>query len=209
MIASASSQNSPSADESQTHTRHAKIARRANLSRLPAVALSPKSQASSVRPASMKRGVTADRHETWVRDAMDADGVERAHSARTNDADADGEGVWSWRPDAGAKVGDDACITLVTGAKKHGPRGERAGNRNTIAQGRPDDLAEPVVTAACVFCCRRAMGAACTRPSLRPLYFEMALCGTNSDATGVARSRGRAFRSLVFRRLAFLGCLTN
>jgi hypothetical protein len=27
------------------------------------------------RPASMKRGVTADRHETWVRDAVDAGGV--------------------------------------------------------------------------------------------------------------------------------------
>jgi hypothetical protein len=26
------------------------------------------------------------------------------------------------------------------------------------------------------------MGAACTRPSLRPLYFEDALYGTNSDA---------------------------
>ena len=33
-----------------------------------------------------KRGVTANRHETWARDAMDALGVERASSARTNDA---------------------------------------------------------------------------------------------------------------------------
>ena len=63
----------------------------------------------------------------------------------------------------------------MTGAREPGPRGERAGNRNTIAQGRTDDLAEPVVTAACFFCCRRAMGAACTRSSLRPLYFEDAL----------------------------------
>jgi hypothetical protein len=70
----------------------------------------------------------------------------------------------------------------MTGARKPGPRGERERNRNTIAQGRPDDLAEPVVTAACFFSCRRAMGAACTRPSLRPLYFEKARYGTNSDA---------------------------
>jgi hypothetical protein len=28
----------------------------------------------------------------------------------------------------------------------------------TIAQGMPDDLAEPVVTAACFFFCRRAAG---------------------------------------------------
>jgi hypothetical protein len=33
-----------------------------------------------------QRGVTANRHETWARDAMDALGVERASSARTNDA---------------------------------------------------------------------------------------------------------------------------
>jgi hypothetical protein len=39
----------------------------------------------------------------------------------------------------------------------------------TIAQGMPVDLAEPVVTAACFFCCRRAMGEAITRHSLRPL----------------------------------------
>ncbi len=32
--------------------------------------------------------------------------------------------------------------------------------------------AEPVVTAACVFCCRRAMGAACTRHSPRPLDYR-------------------------------------
>jgi hypothetical protein len=34
----------------------------------------------------------------------------------------------------------------------------------------PDVLAGPVVTAACFPCCRRAMGAACTRHSLRPLF---------------------------------------
>jgi len=32
-----------------------------------------------------------------------------------------------------------------------------------------DVPAGPVVTAACFFCCRRAMGVACTRHSLRPL----------------------------------------
>jgi hypothetical protein len=47
------------------------------------------------------------------------------------------------------------------------------------------------------------MGEVITRHSLRPLYFEMALCGTNLDATGVARPRSRAFRSRAFRSLAF------
>ena len=71
-------------------------------------------------PASMKRGVTADRHETWVRDAVDAGGVERVHVARTNDADADGEVVWSWRSEAGAKsaesfADDGGNQAMVTG----------------------------------------------------------------------------------------------
>jgi hypothetical protein len=42
---------------------------------------------------------------------------------------ADGEVVWSWRPDAGAKLAMMLRITLVTGAKEPGPRGEREGNR--------------------------------------------------------------------------------
>jgi hypothetical protein len=51
-------------------------------------------------------------------------------------------------------------------------RGEHAISRNTIAHGTPDDPAEPLVTAACFFCCRRAMGEAFTRHSLRLFQFE-------------------------------------
>ena len=51
-------------------------------------------------PASMKRDVSADRHDTWGGDAMDAAARE------TNVAKADGEVVWSWRPKAGAKLAD-------------------------------------------------------------------------------------------------------
>jgi hypothetical protein len=36
----------------------------------------------------------------------------------------------------------------------------------------PDDLADPVVTAACFSFCRRAMGEAFTRRSLRPLHLR-------------------------------------
>jgi hypothetical protein len=42
-------------------------------------------------------------------------------------------------------------ISLMMGATKPGPQGERAISVKTIAQGMPDDLAEPVVTAACYF----------------------------------------------------------
>ena len=57
------------------------------------------------------------------------------------------------------------------GKKARSPRRSRI-SRKTIAQGMPVDLAEPVVTAACFFCCRRAMGEAFTRHSLRPLCFR-------------------------------------
>jgi hypothetical protein len=56
----------------------------------------------------------------------------------TNGADADGEVVWFWRPDAGAKLcGDDL---RSDGGKKAGHWGEYEVSRKTIAQGRPDVL---------------------------------------------------------------------
>jgi hypothetical protein len=43
---------------------------------------------------------------------------------------ADGEAVWSWRPDAGAKFPERALRALgMTGAKEPGPRGERGVSR--------------------------------------------------------------------------------
>ena len=53
---------------------------------------------------------------------------------------ADGEVVWSSRPDAGAKF----CghHPRSDGGRKAGHRGEREGNRKTIAQGKPDDPVE-------------------------------------------------------------------
>ena len=41
-----------------------------------------------------------------VRAAMDAmaSGVRQERTLQTSGADADGEAVWSWRPDAGAKL---------------------------------------------------------------------------------------------------------
>jgi len=65
-------------------------------------------------------------------------------------------------------LGDDSRATV---AIKPGTPGRTRISRRAIAQGMPVDLAKPVVTAACVFCCRRAMGAACTRHSLCPLTF--------------------------------------
>jgi hypothetical protein len=52
-----------------------------------------------------------------------------AVSARTNDAATYGEVVWSWRPDAGAKLAMMLRITPMTVAKEPGHRGEHEGNR--------------------------------------------------------------------------------
>src|SRR5215471_16122242 len=75
-------------------------------------------------------------------------------------------------------------VHATTGARKPGLRGERAISRKPIAQGMPDDLAEPVVTAACLLFCRRAMGEAFTRHSLRPLSIQRA---TLMQASGAMR----------------------
>jgi hypothetical protein len=56
----------------------------------------------------------------------------------TSVADADGEVVWSWRPDAGVK--SCGAIRMATVARKPVHRGEREVSRKTIAQGRPDCL---------------------------------------------------------------------
>jgi hypothetical protein len=54
---------------------------------------------------------------------------------QTSVRDADGEVVWSWRPDAGVKLRSNFCAATV--AKEPGHRGERDISRNTIAQGKP------------------------------------------------------------------------
>ena len=59
----------------------------------------------------------------WTRQRQ----ARRSDGARTNDADVDGEVVWSWRPDAGAKLAE--AIPRVTVAKEPGHRGDHEGNR--------------------------------------------------------------------------------
>jgi hypothetical protein len=57
---------------------------------------------------------------------------------KTGAAEADGEVVWSWRPDAGVKSATIAlAIALAMVTKSPAHQGEREGNRKTIAQGRP------------------------------------------------------------------------
>src|SRR5882672_4063012 len=84
------------------------------------IAMNPKSDRSSTHPA-LTRGALRGRHGRWEREAVDATASQRAsmirkrscsiERARTNDADADGEVVWSWRSNAGAKFAgfDEPC----------------------------------------------------------------------------------------------------
>ncbi len=53
---------------------------------------------------------------------MDADGAQRRSAL-----EADGEVVWSWRPDAGVKRAGGIPQAMV--AKEPGHQGEREGNR--------------------------------------------------------------------------------
>jgi len=113
-------------------------------------------------------------------------GSQRAFRARTNDLDADGEVVWFWHPDADAELrgydprndGGKKARSPDRGQESPVPGpvpGESTKDTvKTIAQGRPDVQAKPVVTAASFFYCWRAMGAVGTRPSLRPLSIRRA-----------------------------------
>ncbi|MGY4306263.1 hypothetical protein ACVIJ6_003506 [Bradyrhizobium sp. USDA 4369] len=149
------------------HRCSAQTARRANLphsvGQLPPCIVG---QITSILPAvscSARRGVsrssrTVERGMRWP------PGVAVRVSRADERTEADGQAVWSRHPDAGVLVGD----IPMTGASKPGPLGEHGAAVQPIAQGRPDVSANPVVTAACFSFCRRAMGAARTRPSLRP-----------------------------------------
>jgi len=108
------------------HTCHAQIARRANMSHASALVPSGKSRALFRASRRLEEGRFAIvtnvgsgmRWTQWCRSAR---------VAPTNDAKADGEGVWSWRPDAGAKL--CGMIHKATGARKPGPRGEHDTHR--------------------------------------------------------------------------------
>ena len=97
---------------------------------------------------------------------------------KTSGANADGEVVWSWRPDAGAKFLRSKLLRDDGGKRARSPGRSRI-SRKTIAQGGPDDPPVPVVLPR-AFCCTRTMGAVGTRPSLRPLFFG----GDRSDKLG-------------------------
>jgi len=79
----------------------------------------------SAHPAALKRGVS--RSSRTLAAGCDGRTSPSAMIARTNGVCADGEVVWSWRSNAGAKLVE--TIPLTTVATKHGHRGEHEGHR--------------------------------------------------------------------------------
>ncbi len=115
-------------------------------------------------------------------------GLQRDSNRADEQSDAHGEVVWSWRPGAGAQR-NALARCRDTGAIKPVPE-ESAYKPSNIAQGMPDDPAAPVVTAACFLFCRRAMGEAFTRHSLRPLV-SRGCCRDKARARNASRVRRR------------------
>jgi hypothetical protein len=98
------------------------------------------------RPVSTRqRGAFRDRHERWVGTRW------TSKHCRTGGGCSDGEVVWFWHPDAGAKLAMMLRIPPTTGARKPVPREEHEGNRKTIARGMPVDFGVPVVTTLVCF----------------------------------------------------------
>src|SRR5258705_6270959 len=83
-------------------------------------------------------------------------GVRRAIASRTNDAEAYGQVVSFWRPNAGVK---SAIRSAGDGVNKPGHRGEREVSRKTIARGMPGRSGVTVVTMlVCLFFHTRGCG---------------------------------------------------
>jgi hypothetical protein len=110
---------------------------------------------------------------------------------------ADGEAVWSWRPDAGVKFSQgDSC--LDDGGKTAGHRGEHGVSVKTIAQGMPVDAALPVVTTLMCFFhfAREAMGAAAHPAFPAPSAIE------GGPAQQLGRDRRRGVHRLAWRNIS-------
>jgi hypothetical protein len=143
-----------------------------------------------VCPASARRGVTANRHETWVAGCDGRKGVERATFARTNDTSRTAEACGSGTPGLVLSLagddprGDGDYEVTDTGESTHNAV-------KTIAQGRPGVPAEPVVNNSCAFLLH-------TRLRVQPAPgFPCALCSPGGQEIAklgqdnVARLHGR------------------
>src|SRR6266851_8009207 len=154
----------------------------------------PVGQISDLTPrVSPERGAARDRHET-------RGGMRWTRKLRlTSAADADGEVVWSWRPDAGVKLA--GSIPPMTVARKPVHRGEHEVSRKPL---RREGRMPPLNLYARV---RFLLCTLHTRPRVqRASGLPCALCfqGRNFPATtrahGAAGSRSRISQPLNARQ---------
>jgi hypothetical protein len=109
--------------------------------------------------------------------------------ARTNEAIADGEIVWFWRPDAGAKfVG---IRTTDDGGKRARSPGRARISRNTIVQGMPVDAVYPWLLTPVLFFCTGGHGCNAHPAFPAPSIEEGGSPEIKTRAKQAARSRGR------------------
>ena len=109
---------------------------------------------------------------------------------QTSDADADGEVVWFWRPDAGVKFLGSQCFSGMTGARKPGPREEHEGNRKTIARGMPEMFGLPVVTMLVCFHSSHTRLRVRPAPGIPCALFDLRGWLLNDSGAFVPRDRG-------------------
>src|SRR5437016_246327 len=88
----------------------------------------------------------------WTRQRQ----ARRSNGARTNDADADGEVVWSWRSDAGAKVAESSAND--GGNQAWSPRRARRKPLKPFAQGMPAVAVCPWLLTRVLFLRTRGLG---------------------------------------------------
>jgi hypothetical protein len=148
------------------HAGHARIARRASLSQVRALAPSGKSAADFRTSRLDKRGVSrSSRHAGW--DAMDVAARSGVSTFADERAATDGEIVWSWPPGAEAQRNARKRVVATQGQESRSLRRARISVK-TIAQGRPV-VGHTCGSAVCFFAARGPWVSVDTRPSLRPL----------------------------------------
>jgi hypothetical protein len=98
--------------------------------------------------------------------------------------DADGEVVWSWRPDAGAKLAENDPLMRWQESPVTGPvTGESTKETvKTIRAGKAGCSGCTCGSAACFLVARGPWVSADTRPSLRPLISMRVIQMQSSDA---------------------------
>jgi hypothetical protein len=112
--------------------------------------------------------------------------------AQTNGADADGEVVWSWRPDAGVKFAAEAIRWSDGGKKARSPGRARRKPLKPLRAGMPGDPGATVVTTLVCYqtTAHEAAGALGTRHSPRPLFWAKDSCTTRAHRAARMRKRG-------------------